>query len=167
MTEARVEAICVSGKKGMVKREIDEVSFADDWGIDKDAHAGKWHRQVSLLGTESVKKMEKMGIIDGYEVTINPDLFKRAMIAYVYVTTTSEKESLVGEKLTQIADIQEVHFISGNDCYLTKLRCENSTALGAIIQEKIKTIEGVVSTRSEIVLSTNKETNRFPLHQSL
>ena len=59
MTEARVEAICVSGKKGIVKREIDEVSFVDDWGIEKDAHAGKWHRQVSLLAGESIDRVKE------------------------------------------------------------------------------------------------------------
>jgi hypothetical protein len=49
MAEATVEAICISSKKGIVKREIEEVFFENDWGIEKDAHAGKWHRQVSLL----------------------------------------------------------------------------------------------------------------------
>jgi len=127
-------------------------------------------RKVGLAPSavlERVKKMEKLGIIDGYEVTLNPELFRRAMVAYVYVTTTTEKEEIVGKELSQIPDIQEVHFISGNDCYLTKVRCENSTALGTIIQQEIKTIEGVISTRSEIVLSTNKETSRFPLPTTL
>ena len=127
-------------------------------------------RKVGLAPSavlERVKKMEKMGIIDGYEVTLNPALFQRTMIAYVYVTSTTDQEVLVGVKLSEIPDIQEVHFISSNDCYLTKIRCENSTALGDIIQKQIKTIEGVISTRSEIVLSTNKETSRFPLPKSL
>ncbi|BHH82871.1 Lrp/AsnC family transcriptional regulator [Desulforhopalus sp. 52FAK] len=127
-------------------------------------------RKVGLAPSavlERVKKMEKLGIIDGYEVTLNPDLFHRTMVAYVYVTTTTDKEAFVGEKLSEIPDIQEVHFISGNDCYLTKVRCENSTALGNIIHKQIKAIEGVISTKSEIVLSTNKETSRFPLPKTL
>jgi Lrp/AsnC family leucine-responsive transcriptional regulator len=116
---------------------------------------------------ERVKKMEKMGIIDGYEVTLNPELFDRSMIAYVYVTTEPGKDADVGVALTQIPDIQEVHFISGNDCYLTKIRCKNSITLGDIIQQQIKTISGVLNTKSEIVLSTNKETSRFPLPKEL
>jgi len=59
MAEATVEAICISGKKGIVKREIDAVEFEDDWGIAQDAHAGKWHRQVSLLAGESIDRVKE------------------------------------------------------------------------------------------------------------
>ncbi len=59
MTEARVEAICVSAKKGMVKCEVDTVLFEEGWGIHEDAHAGKWHRQVSLLAGESIDQVKE------------------------------------------------------------------------------------------------------------
>ena len=59
MAEATVEAICISSKKGIVKREIEEVFFENDWGIEKDAHAGKWHRQVSLLAGESIDRVKQ------------------------------------------------------------------------------------------------------------
>ena len=59
MAEATVEAICISGKRGIVKREIDAVEFEDDWGIAQDAHAGKWHRQVSLLAGESIDRVKE------------------------------------------------------------------------------------------------------------
>ena len=59
MAEATIEAICISAKKGIVKREIDEVFFEDDWGIKEDAHAGKWHRQVSLLAGESIDRVKE------------------------------------------------------------------------------------------------------------
>jgi MOSC domain-containing protein YiiM len=59
MAEPTVEAICISEKKGIVKREIDEVCFEDDWGIEQDAHAGKWHRQVSLLAGESIDRVKE------------------------------------------------------------------------------------------------------------
>ena len=59
MATATVEAICISGKKGIVKREIEEVVFKDDWGIAEDAHAGKWHRQVSLLAGESIDRVKE------------------------------------------------------------------------------------------------------------
>lgn len=127
-------------------------------------------RQVGLAPSavlERVKKMEKSGVIDGYEITLNPERFHRSLIAYVYITAAPEKEDTVGTKLAQIPDIQEVHFISGNDCYLTKVRCKDSVSLGNIIKNKIRAIDGVLKTKSEIVLSTTKETNRFPLPQSL
>jgi MOSC domain-containing protein YiiM len=59
MNEATVEAICISSKKGIVKREIDRAVFQDNWGIEQDAHAGKWHRQVSLLAGESIDRVKE------------------------------------------------------------------------------------------------------------
>jgi len=57
-----VIAVNISEKKGVIKTPIDVGFFKEDHGLEGDAHAGKWHRQVSLLGKESVEKMEKMGI---------------------------------------------------------------------------------------------------------
>ena len=51
---AHVEAVCLSHKKGIVKKEQPQVVVLDNWGIDGDAHAGDWHRQVSLLAGESI-----------------------------------------------------------------------------------------------------------------
>ena len=49
-----VEAVCISQKKGMVKKEQACVELTKAWGIEGDAHAGDWHRQVSLLAGESI-----------------------------------------------------------------------------------------------------------------
>ena len=54
MTIATVEAVCTSDKKGIVKKERDRVTLKTNWGIEGDAHAGDWHRQVSLLASESI-----------------------------------------------------------------------------------------------------------------
>lgn len=56
---ATVKAVCISEKKGEQKHPVDEVWLQEDHGIEGDAHAGKWHRQVSLLGAESVEKVQK------------------------------------------------------------------------------------------------------------
>jgi len=55
---AHVEAVCISVKKGTVKREQPSVTLVEDWGIESDAHAGKWHRQVSLLAGESIDNVK-------------------------------------------------------------------------------------------------------------
>lgn len=57
---AHVEAVCLSHKKGMVKKEQDQVVLRKNWGIEGDAHAGKWHRQVSLLAGESIDGVKKV-----------------------------------------------------------------------------------------------------------
>lgn len=57
---AHVEAVCISERKGIVKREQVEVFLVADWGIKNDAHAGDWHRQVSLLAGESIDLVKKV-----------------------------------------------------------------------------------------------------------
>lgn len=54
-----IEAVCVSAKKGMVKKAMPEIVLKEDWGIEDDAHAGKWHRQVSLLAGESIDRVKE------------------------------------------------------------------------------------------------------------
>lgn len=51
----KIIAICISEKRGTQKVEIPEADIREDWGIEGDAHGGKWHRQVSLLGLEKIE----------------------------------------------------------------------------------------------------------------
>jgi MOSC domain-containing protein YiiM len=57
---AHVEAVCLSHKKGIVKKEQDKVTLRENWGIEGDAHAGDWHRQVSLLAGESIDNVKEI-----------------------------------------------------------------------------------------------------------
>lgn len=59
---AKVIAVNRSERKGVIKTPIPEGHFIVDFGLEGDAHAGNWHRQVSLLGVESIHKMEAIGI---------------------------------------------------------------------------------------------------------
>ncbi|MDO5755517.1 MAG: cyclic pyranopterin monophosphate synthase MoaC [Tissierellia bacterium] len=54
--------INISEKKGTIKKPIEKGHFLPEHGLKGDAHAGKWHRQVSLLGEESIDKMRAMGL---------------------------------------------------------------------------------------------------------
>lgn len=56
---AKVKAVCISEKKGEQKHPVEEALLKVDHGIVGDAHAGNWHRQVSLLAAESVEKVQK------------------------------------------------------------------------------------------------------------
>lgn len=60
--KGKVMAISVSEKKGVPKTSISQALLIADHGIEGDAHAGKWHRQISLLANESVNKMRAKGI---------------------------------------------------------------------------------------------------------
>ena len=59
--KSEVTAVCLSEKKGIQKHEVPEIKLVFGHGIAGDAHAGNWHRQVSLLADESVDKMRKLG----------------------------------------------------------------------------------------------------------
>lgn len=59
---AKVLAVCVSDRKGVQKRPVESAVLIKEHGIEGDAHAGPWHRQVSLLAQESIDKMTAMGI---------------------------------------------------------------------------------------------------------
>ncbi len=54
-----IEAVCVSSQKGMVKHAVSDITLKKGWGIEGDAHAGDWHRQVSLLAGESIDRMRE------------------------------------------------------------------------------------------------------------
>ena len=59
----RIVSINISEKKGMRKKPVDEAVINENSGIEGDAHASsQWHRQVSLLALESIKKMQAMGL---------------------------------------------------------------------------------------------------------
>lgn len=56
-----VLAVCTSAKKGVQKRDVHIAHFTPEWGIDGDAHAGKWHRQVSLLSADKIEAFRAKG----------------------------------------------------------------------------------------------------------
>ena len=59
--KSRIKAISVSKEKGKQKNNVPEAELKVDCGIVGDAHAGQWHRQISLLAFESIEKMVAMG----------------------------------------------------------------------------------------------------------
>lgn len=79
-----VKAVCTSAVKGIQKSEQQYVDLIPDWGIEDDAHAGPWHRQVSLLGYERIEAFKELGadvqngsfgeniIVEGYDLKSLP-----------------------------------------------------------------------------------------------
>lgn len=56
-----LKAICISEEKGTQKHEVEVAVLQEDWGIERDAHAGKWHRQVSMLSYEKIEEFRAKG----------------------------------------------------------------------------------------------------------
>jgi len=60
--QGKVLRVSISDEKGVPKKNVEEVLLLVEWGVEGDAHAGAWHRQVSLLAMESIKKMQEKGL---------------------------------------------------------------------------------------------------------
>jgi Lrp/AsnC family leucine-responsive transcriptional regulator len=126
-------------------------------------------RQVGMAPSavlERIRKLEKQGVIDGYEVRLNPAQFNRRLIAFVFVRTLSQPgigPAEIPDRLAEMPEVQEVHHVAGDDCLLLKLRVSDPEELGRLLREAITPIPGVASTRTLTVLSTYKETARFPI----
>ena len=58
----KIVSIAISKKKGTRKVQVEEASLIQDYGLEGDAHAGPWHRQVSFLASESITKAKKNGL---------------------------------------------------------------------------------------------------------
>ena len=61
-TKARVTTVSVSSAKGVKKTNVSQVRLMVNHGIEHDAHAGDWHRQVSMLAMESIAKIHAKGL---------------------------------------------------------------------------------------------------------
>jgi MOSC domain-containing protein YiiM len=57
----KILAVCISKQKGTLKKNVGEADLIEDWGIKDDAHAGHWHRQVSLLPVEAIRQFRQRG----------------------------------------------------------------------------------------------------------
>ena len=126
-------------------------------------------RQVDMAPSavlERIRKLEKQGFIDGYEVRLNPERFRRNLVAFVMVNTKDPKQrKKTAQELSAIPEAQEVHEVTGEDAILVKIRVSDTVELGRLLEKKIAALRGVRSTRTMIVLSTLKETARIPIDE--
>ncbi|MGZ3678930.1 MAG: Lrp/AsnC family transcriptional regulator [Ktedonobacterales bacterium] len=113
---------------------------------------------------ERIRKLEARGTIKGYEARIDPAALDRSLLAFVFVRAEEKLACLeTGEELARIPEVQEVHHVAGEDCYLVKVRVANTEALGRLLRESFCVIPTVRSTRTTIVLTTIKETATLPI----
>lgn len=103
----KVISINISDKKGVIKTPIQEGIFIEEYGLEGDAHAGKWHRQVSLLANESIEKMKKLGVLDLTSGKFAENITTEGIVLH---------ELSVGTKIKIGETIQEVTQI-GKECH--------------------------------------------------
>lgn len=124
-------------------------------------------RQIGMAPSatlERIRKLEKRGVILGYEARLNPRELDLDLLAFVFVKTDeSLHDGSTGEALARMPEVQEVHHVAGEDCYLIKVRSSSTASLGRLLRHTFGAIPSVVSTRSTIVLETLKEVGHLPL----
>ncbi len=113
---------------------------------------------------ERIRKLETRGVVEGYEGRINPKAVGLGLLAFVFVKTNERPGApstalLLGE----IPEVQEIHHVAGEDCFLCKVRTGDTESLGRLLREKFGAIPTIVSTRTTIVLQTIKETSQLPV----
>ncbi|MEN8904964.1 MAG: MOSC domain-containing protein [Clostridiales bacterium] len=107
-----VLGINISEKKGVAKEPILEGEFIENFGLKGDAHAGKWHRQVSLLAQESINKMTEMGIGGLCSGRFAENITTKDIILHDLPVGTQLK---IGETIQEISQIgKECH----NGCHI-------------------------------------------------
>jgi len=102
----RLEAICISEVRGAVKRPLPKAEFRADHGIVGDAHAGNWHRQVSILPAESIAKVRAM----------LPDLVDGAFAENLVISGVPLGEIAIGARIIVGPVVLEVSQI-GKECH--------------------------------------------------
>jgi len=124
-------------------------------------------RQVGMAPSavlERIRKLEERGIIEGYEVRLNPEPFGQGLAAFVFVDIDRVADNgLLEQELNSVTGVQEVHQVAGEDGYLLKVRASDPAKLGRTLNSELLAIQGVRSTRTHIVLNTLKETRRIEL----
>lgn len=105
--KSNIKAVCISEKKGEQKRPVDSIELIANHGIDGDAHAGDWHRQVSLLASESVAQLQPR---------VSFELLPGAFAENILTEGIKLKELSIGTKLkigTALCEVTQI----GKECH--------------------------------------------------
>lgn len=105
---SKVIAVNISEKKGVIKHPIEKGFFRVNHGLDGDAHAGEWHRQVSLLGTESIDKMKASGVEGLTPGKFAENITTEGIVLYELPIGTKLK---IGDVMLEVTQI-------GKECHL-------------------------------------------------
>jgi MOSC domain-containing protein YiiM len=142
-----VVAVCISKEKGIAKKNIGKCRFVENFGLENDAHAGNWHRQVSLLSYEEVEKFRARGanVSDG---AFGENLLVKGFDFKTYPVGTIFKCNDVVLEITQI----------GKKCHS---ECEIFHMVGDCIMPRegvfAKVLSGgIIKVGDELVIVSNK-----------
>jgi Lrp/AsnC family transcriptional regulator, leucine-responsive regulatory protein len=119
-------------------------------------------RQLNLAPSavlERVKKLEQKNVISGYTAHINPAAIEQKLLAFIFIRSSEgfTCSTKTAQALSKIPEVQEVHHIAGEDCFLVKIRTADSASLMHLMRNSLQKIPNIASTKTVIVLETVKE----------
>lgn len=108
---------------------------------------------------ERVKKLEQKNVIIRYSARINPAAVQQKLVAFMFIRSSEgfSCSSNTAKSLAQIPEVQEVHHIAGEDCFLVKIRTTDAASLMELMRNSMQKIPNIASTKTTIVLETVKE----------
>ena len=116
---------------------------------------------------ERVKKLEKKKIILQYTTRLNPAALNQNLIAFVFIQANKGiGNNNTALELAKIAEVQEVHQVAGDDCYLVKIRTTDSASLLEIMRNSLSKIPDIIITKTSIVLETTKEQQQIVIQKT-
>lgn len=117
--------------------------------------------------SERMRKLEEQDLIQGYHAELNSKQFKFDITAFVFVEVDgSDNYKIFVEKATGESEIMECHSITGDGSHMLKIRTENTASFEKLLST-IQSWNGVSKSRSNIVLSTFKETHEIPIEKTI
>lgn len=142
---AKVLAICISDVRGIQKRPVESAELRVDHGIVGDAHAGSWHRQISLLGAESVERMQAR-----VDMKLTPGAFAENIL----VEGMRVYELPVGTRLTigtALCEVTQIGKECHHDCAIRKAAGDCVMPREGIFVKVLRS--GTVRTGDEVALA--------------
>ena len=122
-------------------------------------------RQISMAPSavfERIRRLEKRKVIKKYSVEIEPSAVGKGLLAFIEVKANGPVvDQKTAKEISKIDEVQEVHIVAGEDCYLVKVRVENTQALTQLLRTKFAAISSVRTTNTTIVLETVKESSEL------
>lgn len=113
---------------------------------------------------ERVHRLEERGVIKGFTALVDPLAVGLGLTAFVAVTLARPQDrSAFLAMVRDLDEVQECHHVAGDDDYLLKVRCTDARHLDRLLTDRLKSLEGIVRTRTTIALDTLKETPRLPI----
>lgn len=111
--------------------------------------------------SERMRKLEERNLIEGYHAVLNAKQFELDITAFIFVEVDgSAYYPTFVERVSQEAEVLECHSITGDGSHILKIRTKNTETLEKLLS-RIQSWDGVKKTRSNLVLSSYKETRRI------